>query len=381
MKKFLYLLTAFFMIISVTAFVGCDVFEQSEGGESQRPQIDNFVDLNLFTPTEDDDNAYIANETYYTSTAIDLVTEVNGNYTIDRPFTLDKNNEKLRIYHNIYFYEEDFFQIIYYKNINDLGEIYAVMSDSTDQEYAEVEYTNKGTPLQINIKKQGVYDLILDIETFAIDMVKVDDIETPVYETVKSCELYIHLSASNFSYTEMTLNNETNEYFVEAEIPLRASIGFFSASHMGRYKFTVEPNIKDTLVYCDGFKNETSAYVNVGGRYKVYFNAKTYVVRLELQNPDTAQYFCQVGWDNDHELVAVSSATPYLFEYEFIAQGKVNDPYVDIPKFYPSLGMSYKLSIIDEDGFVAYDSYITESGTYKLTINLKDFTLTIKKLA
>ena len=135
----------------------------------------------------------------------------------------------------------------------------------------------------------------------------------------------------------------------------------------------------DGEIYYDIYNNR-KVRVHVGGTYKIYFNAKTYVLRLELQNPDTASYYCQVEWDKGNELTAKNSATPYLFEYEFVAQGKINDPYVDIPSIYPKLGMKYQLSVIDVDGFVANDIYLTESGTYILTINLKEFTLTVKRV-
>ena len=101
---------------------------------------------------------------------------------------------------------------------------------------------------------------------------------------------------------------------------------------------------------------------------------------MELLNADNAKYYCQVGWQQNKELSAVSTNTPYLFEYEFEAQGKIEDPYVEIPDFYPELGMPYNLQVIDEDGFVAYDTYLKESGRYKLTVNLKEFTLKVEKI-
>lgn len=381
-KKFLFLVTAFLLIINVMALVGC-TFDDGDSDDSGLPKIDNSVDLNAFTPTVDDDTIYREDETYYTSKSIDLVTEINGNYTTSRPFTLDKDNANKRIYRNIYFYVEDFLQVLYYKKFGDLGRLFVIMSDTADQEYAEIEYTQQGSPLQINIIQQGIYDIILDVETFAIDLVKVGDIDTPVYETIKSCELNIHVSSTDHTYTPMALDVATNEYYIETEIPLNASIGFYNASHTGRYKMTVEPSLMDTLIFYDYYSSTkpSQVQVHVGGTYKIYFNAKTYVLRLELQNPDTAKYYCQVEWNENKELTAVSNATPYLFEYEFVAQGERNDPYVDIPSFFPKLGMAYDLSVIDVDGFVAYDEYITESGTYKLTINLKEFTLTIKRIS
>ena len=380
-KLFLSFIAISLMLLTTFSLIGCD-FSSDKNNDTEEeglPQIDNSVDLKEFTPSLDDDNTYLEDETYYTSSSVDLVTEIHGNYTVDRPFILDKENENKRIYHNIYFYVDDFFQIIYYKKVTDLGTIYAILGDETDKEYAQVEYSDGGAPLQINIIKQGIYDLILDTETFAIDMIKVGDISTPVYEKIKYCELYIHVSLSNYTYSEMTLNKETNEYYIESDLPLNSSIGFFNESHTCRYKMDVEQSLKDRLVYWN-FNNTDSVNIHVGGRYKIYFNAKTYVLRLELQNPETANYFCQVEWNKNNILSPVNSTTPYLFEYEFVAQGTPTDPYVDLPNFYPKLGMKYALSLIDEDEVVISDYYLEDGNTYKLTVNLLDFTLTVKKI-
>lgn len=380
-RKLLTFVATVLLLVNGLSFVGCDLygdFNEEKGGE-ELPQIDNAADLKEFTPTEGDDSPYLEDQTYYMSEAIDLVTEINGNYTVDRPFTLDEEDENKRIYHNIYFYVGDFFQVIYYKDVTDLGILYAVLSDASDQEYAEIEYTPQGAPLQINIKKQGVYNLILDIETLAIDMVKVGDIDTPVYETIRTCELYVHVAQKDYSYSEMVLNEETNEYYIQKEIPQNASIGFFNASHTGRYNMTVNLVENNTYFWWD-WANPERVRVHVGGTYDVYFNAKTYVLRLELKNPETANYYCQVGWQEGKVLSAVSNDAPYLFEYNFVAQGTPQDPYVSLPSFYPELGMSYDLYVIDEDELTWADC-VKEAGTYKLTVNLKEFTLTVKRLS
>lgn len=141
---------------------------------------------------------------------------------------------------------------------------------------------------------------------------------------------------------------------------------------------TLEGGLQNTYLY-QSMTFDPQVQVHVGGKYAIYFNAKTYVLRVELLNADSATYFCQVGWNKGNELTAVSSETPYLFEYEFVAQGTESDPYVEIPDFYPMLGMSYNLIVIDKCESVFIDEYLTEAGTYKLTVNLKDFTLTVEK--
>ena len=371
-KKFLGFLAAFFVLMSGMTLTGCDLFgDRGDGdGDNEPPTIDNEVDLDEYTPTPDDDREYEEGETYYTSTAIDLVTEIHGNYTVDRPFTLDKTDENKRIYANLYMYEGDFFQVIYYKNVNDLGQLYATLSDSSDTQYAEVELSTGGSPLQINILQQGIYNLILDTTTMAIDMVRVGDIDTPVYETIKACELMVHESLSNHTYSAMTLDTTTGEYYIQAQIPMNASIGFFNASHMGRYQLEIAPESSNKWMYKS---NADEIRVHVGGTYKVYFHAKNYVARLELQNPDTATYYCQVGWQQGNVLSPKSASEPYLFEYEYVAM-QADEELLDI---YPKLGMPYALSIVDEYELIDYGTYFKEEGAYKLIINLKYFTLTV----
>lgn len=382
MKKFLAFLFSTFLVLTLSfSLVGCDLFGDGNGDGNEEggiPQIENSVDISEFTPAPDDDTEYIDGETYYTSSSIDLVTEINGNYTVDRPFTLDKENENKRIFHNIYFYVGDFFQVIYYKDITQLGTIFAALSDETDTQYAKVTYSQAGKPLQIDIVAQGIYNLILDTQTFEIDMIKVGDITTPVYETIKYCELYVHTSSAT-SYTKMTLDTTTNEYYIEKDLPVNCSLGFFNESHTGRYKMTVDSNLDRKYTHWNS-SNPVSVQVHVGGTYKIYFNSKTYVLRLELQNPNTANYFCQVGFNENNILSPVSQLTPYLFEYTWTAEGTRTDPYVEIPSFYPELGFSYTLTVNDVNGYVFADTYVTESGTYKLTINLLEFTLSVEKI-
>lgn len=385
-RLILFFLITLLTLIFIFTFAGCDMLLGDLGGtggggnnNDDPPQIDNETDLNVFVP-QPEDGGYIEGETYYKSNSVSLVTEVNGNYSIDRPFTLDKDDESKRIYHNLYLYEGDFFQVIYYKEGDLLGQIFASLSDEGDSQYATVEYDDGGNPLQLNIIEQGVYDLILDVETMAIDMVKVSDIDTPVYETITSCEIYVHMGLSNYTYTEMAFNEETNEFYIEKEIPRDAVVGFFSASHTSRYNITVEDEAMDKVLYWND-QSPNGYHASVGGLYKIYLNAKTYQVRVELLNPDTAEYYCQVGTLENNELSPVSASTPYLFEYTFVAVAERNDPYVSLPRLYPELGMKYKLSIIDEQDVTALDEYVDGSGTYKLTINLKDFTLTVEKIS
>ena len=359
-----------FCLVIAPLLAGCSLFpSSSKTKDTGIPSIDNSKDL---TPVSSEDG-----ETYYQSAAIDLVTEVNGNYSTNRPFTLDEKDDTKRIYHQIYFYEEDYFQVLYYRNPNGLGDVYAVLTDESDHQYAEIKKTEKGTPYQIDIIQDGIYDLILDTKTLGIDMVRTGDIETPVYETIKTCQLGVFVSKDNSTKTAMTLDEETNEYVLEKDIPLGSTIYFTSASGNSRYKMSVDPKIEDRLVYC-GSATRQSAEVHVGGKYEVRFHAKEYSLKLTLLNPDTASYYCQVGWQEGKELTADPSA-PYLFHYEFLAEGTPDNPRTDLPSFFPKLGMPYRLSVIDPDRLTISNKVLNEPGTYDLAVNLKDFSLTVSK--
>ena len=156
------------------------------------------------------------------------------------------------------------------------------MSDKTDEQYAQVQYTAQGKPLQIDVKQQGKYNLILDLTTFGIDMEKIGDIDTPVYDKIKSCNIHIFNSVNDSNYYAMELNRETNEFFIQREIPLNAAVRFTSDSHNSHYMMTVPQQIIDKFVYPNQNENPDTVYIHVGGIYKVYFN-KRMTKRINLK--------------------------------------------------------------------------------------------------
>ena len=377
-KRLKFLSLALIIALAVLALSGCELSDLFSGGGSGGGGGEPIEDIPaVYTPTADEATGYPSGYTYYTSEALKLATEVHGNYSIGRAFTLDSENEKIRVYKSLYLYEEDYLQVLHYKDTSGFADgVYGILSDASDSELATVEYTDGGNAYQITVIKDGIYDLRLNTEDFSIDMVRLGDIETPVYERAQSCEMNIHTSSSH-TYTEMTYLAETDEYYIEADIPRGASVSFVSASHNSHYKLTTDGALSDTLIYLNNTDTD-NIRMNVGGRYKIYFGKGSYHVRAELQNAEEAEYFCQVGFGENVLLTPADKS--YIFVYSFSAQGTPTDPYVDIPSFYPELGMKYKLTVIDEDGLVSGGSYITEAGNYNLTVNLKDFTLTVKRV-
>ena len=289
----------FLVTLGILFLSSCDIFgDNIELNENGVPNIDNALDLEEYTPTTYDDLS--ESESYYTSKHLNLVTYINGNYSINRPFTIDEEDESKRIYRNIYFYVEDYFQLIYYKNESSFGNIYAILSDDSDLEYASILYTENQNAYEIDIVKDGIYDLILDLDTFGIDMVRISDIDEPVYETIRSCQLNIHVSMDNHTYHNMDYNSDTNEYYIEKEIPLGAAITFYSDSHNSNYKINVEDALIDRIMHWDDILNRVR--LHVGGIYKIYLHAKTYKMRIELVNPDTSSYYCQVEFNKGNRI-------------------------------------------------------------------------------
>ena len=368
-KRLPFIAVAIFTLLLTLTLSACDFIFDSDGDS----EGDGVEELTEYTPKAGE--FFREGESYYKSNKIALVTEIYGKYTFSRHFYLDAEDESKRIYPNIYFYEEDFFQLLHYKDNPDFGDVVARLSDEGDGEFAEIEYTDKGNPLQVNIKKAGIYDLILDSETLKVDMVKVGDIETPAYETVESCDMNIHSQISHF-YVNMLLDTESDEYYAELDIPLGSTISFHSDSHNSEYKLNVDESVINRLAYCNA-AGDSTVYLHAGGKYKISFNRESYFVKIELKNPEEAEYFCQVGF-NENGTLAPDADKPYIFKYEFLAEGRENDPYVDLPRLYPKLGLYYKLTPVYDEGVVLYDSYVVGGSEYLLTVNLKDYTLKVE---
>lgn len=356
--------------IAVLAMTSCALFDGGSTSKNTDFSIDNSEDLVPFTPEEGGGDA-----DYYQSKHLILVTEIHGSYNQMHHFRLDPDNDRKRIYDNIYFYEDDFFYVMLYKGtaFTSLGQIYASLSDPSDAEYGELVHNN--TTFQINIKKDGVYRLVLDADDYSVDMERVSDIETPVYEPITTCRLYVHGDAEK-TYTDMTLDKATGKWHVQKTIPVNSSISFFSASGNSHYKMDVAEGLMNRYLYLDNV-NPNSAHLHMGGNFDIYFDANSYVLDLTLNNPDTASYYCQVGWREGKELSPLAEA-PYLFRHRITSTAQPGN-YEKLPDFYPFLGLPFELEYVSEGGDYNYNKWIKVSGEFDLTVNLKEFTVTVTK--
>ena len=352
-KKIVFLLTL--IIITCGSLVGCGFGKTPELPDYNAdiqvaiPDIENFV-------TEED-------KTYYTSPGFSLWMEVNGAYLEMDYFYLDGNK---RVYDNLYFYEKDYFLIV----TDDYDDLYASLSDPADSEYAEEEKED-GYDIQINIKKSGVYKLIFDLDTLKFDLEYKSAIETPVYYTIKNCSIY----TPSTEWVEMSVNPQNEDEFVINNFTVGAgeTISFFNYVHTSHYKVTLDQSCIGKF----GAESVNDVKVSIGGKYNIFINKKTYVVRLELLNPDTATYNC-VYYDGENfiDVAPVESNVPYLFKKRIVAETKL----FALPKFYTAQYKKYDLTVEDSELLMSTEKnhYFKQAGTYDVTINLKTFTIAVE---
>ena len=365
-KKFLHICgIVWAAVIGCTAFVGCG----AGAGTEETQKRDYNADLQTVLPENIETEHFVAEEntTYYTSSALSLWLEVNGAFLEIDYFSLDGNK---RVYDNLYLYEDDYF----YMCSDDMNGWYASLGDLEDTEYAEEE-KEQGYDIQINVKKAGIYKLIFDVDTLKFDMEYKAEIETPVYYTIKNCSIYN--VATN--WLEMSVNSANADEFVIRNYSVEAgkTVSFFNNIHTSNYKVTLAESANDKLASA----RKTSVIVNVGGNYDIYINRKTYVVRMELKNPDTATYSC-VYYDGADfvTLEPYDSDVAYIFRQRIAVDTNYT---TSLPKFHSAKYTTYDLTVVDPADVLmgsGKNYYFKQAGNYEVIINLKTFEITAERL-
>lgn len=348
------------------SFFGC-MGGAGGGGDTSGAKNYN-ADVKVVAPEEIDTEHFVLEEdtTYYTSPGFSLWMEVNGAFLEMDYFYLDGNK---RVYDNLYFYEDDYFYIV----TDDYKDLYASLGDSADKEYAEEE-KEQGYDIQLNVKKSGIYKLVFDLDTLKFDMEYKSEITTPVYYTIKNCQIYT--TATN--WVDMSVNPNNKDEFVinDFYIGVNQFVSFQDRTHTSLYKNTVDVSCAEKYAT---YQYPTTM-VNVGGNYNVYINAKTYVVRFELLNPDTAEYTCVYYDGTDFiELAPQDSAVPYIFKQRVYVDTNYT---TSVPKFHTKKYRTYNLTVVPSSAITSTEKYhyFKKIGTYDLTINLKTFELSVELL-
>ena len=268
---------------------------------------------NLLPPDTNFDNNSIVGvegqEGYYTDGELVFCTEIRGSYRADRPFTLDAENESLRVWDNMYLYEYDYFQLIQNETPN-------IFYKVKDEDLVYVTLNDSGAKATINEGQSGIYRITFDLDSKVFDLEYKGEITTPVYEKMDGCDIYSLASG----FTAMSENPENpQEWMIEnyaIEMGAYVSIHNHGDVHLSNYKVILEPAVQGKYATAmeDGDKHLNFA---VGGKYNIYVNLVTYEVRVELADTKSAEYSLYVYQNG--EPVAIEAAnqnTPYLFYHE-----------------------------------------------------------------
>ena len=356
-------LAALLVLIGGASFPGCGM----GGGGTSIPDYN--ADIQAVAPEHIEMEHFTAEEgvTYYTSQGLSLWMEVNGAFLEMDYFSVDGNK---RVYDNLYFYEDDYFYML----ADDNTDIYASLGDANDVEYAEEE-KEQGYDIQINVKKSGIYKLVFDTDTLKFDMEYKAEIQTPVYFTIKNCSIFS--LATN--WVEMSVNPDNADEFVIHNFSVEAGkiISFYNNIHISNYKVTLAEGTNNKLASA----RKTVVTANVGGNYNIYINRKTYVVRLELLNPDTATYGCVYYDGTDFiELQPCEVDVPYIFRQRI----EVDTDYTtSIPSFHSTSYRTYQLTVVDTEDVLmgsGRNYYFKKAGTYDVIINLKTFEISAERV-
>ena len=374
-NKLLAFLLLIFMFSSLMS--GCIPGEKNPGDTGLLvPKIDNSTDLVTYT-----DENMGEEEQFYTSKKLSFVSSINGFYSVDKPFTLDKSDDSKRIYDDIYLYIDDYF----YMDMADSFNIYCNLSDDSDSEYATI-YKEQNTDIYVLIKKQGIYKIVFDLKTMSFDMEYKAEITTPVYPEIKNVDMATVVD-KNVIYTTMTKAENSDEFLLEnVNIQIGQSVYFNNYfTHTSTYKITLKENIDKKYAVVEG-KNLKYVKFYIGGNYNIYLNAKTYEVNIVLNNINDATYFCQTYYNDEYIVITNSAENPYVFNYEYTATEDIGGYGVhsdDIPKFYTKSYQKYDLAVTDSSliskseykGALTY--YFKKTGTYIITIDLSNFTISV----
>lgn len=359
-NKFLRFIIIALVFVCTIFLFGCDL------GAGDPPNYNN--DVQMVSPENITAEHFIAKEntTYYTSDSLSLMMEVNGAFLEVKYFYLDGNK---RVYDDLYLYKADYFYAI----TGDYKNIYAALGDSADTQYAEEE-KQSGEDIQINVIQAGIYKIIFDVDTLKFDMEYKAPIDTPRYYTINNCQIYTVAT----EWMDMSVNPDNEDEFVIKNFYVGANefISFQDRTHTSLYKNSLDESCNEKY----GSYAYPTTVINVGGNYNIYINRKTYVVRLELLNPDTATYSCVYYDGNDFiELEPYDVSVPYVFRKRIV----VDVSYTTLPNFHTTKYKTYDLTVIDETNLLISGNkyhYFKTVGTYDVVVNLKTFEISVELL-
>lgn len=262
------------IIVMLICLVGCDMI--SGTNDNNKYNNDNLV--SKIPNAEEEIFIVDSTNTYYESLDVTLWAEINGFYTSIKYFTLDDVNKNLRIYDDVYLYENDYFYMISNDNID----WFADLETSVDTIYAEKEL-EEDEDYSIVIKKSGIYKIIFDLETKKFNLEYKRKIDTPKYVRIKNCEVCQFIN-SKAQYFKMEINPDNSNELMLLKYNVKANdvLYFFNITHISNYKIILSEEMLDTVAaYAN--KKRQGIRLTVDGTINIYLNTDTYEVRITLE--------------------------------------------------------------------------------------------------
>ena len=349
MKKYIFGIISLLMISSLSA---CDLFGEDANNQS--------FDNENITEVEGQDE-------YYVDSKLSMCAEIRGSYKANRPFTLDSNNENIRIWDNYYLYEYDYFQMI-----QDESKYIFYEVDASSKQYVDIE----SSKAIIKQGKSGIYKLTFDLVNKVFGLEFKNEIITPVYEEMEGCDVYT-LSHDGFSQMTTNPNNSEELMISDYEIALGEIVSFYNHGnyHLSNYKVVPDFMLLGKLI--NGL-NDGDAHpaIMIGGKYNLYINPKTYAFRAELLNPNEAIYSLMTIENGEYVKRNHDNNDPaYLFHYRI----DVTKQYQSMPLLFNNEYQMFELDITEGEYVNKYGQF-KMPGLYSLDIDLKEFIITVTYL-
>ena len=331
-------------------------------------------------------------ETYYTSDLYELHTTIAGYFNYGRKFYIPADNQNLHVYDNLYLYEGDEFFIAKNKGGNKYGipdfDYCFELEELADEEYVTVDVAKEDATvgsLFLKEGKDGVYKVTFNKETLKINIDYIKEIDTPRYDYIEHCDALIIQGQSKV----MKANpNNQDELMVEGfNVPIHSSLVF--VNNLGCY---TRVWLDESLVnQVRTFTKRELLHFSVGGTYNFYLNRKTYVVRVELTNPDTASYTCAYASEmTNWEKVSLSkkSGSNHIFELKDYKNYKESTIYstINFVDYDASDKASYPYYLKSGCDLVEISEskktiLIRQKGTFNITVDLQEGTVVAEQIA
>ena len=380
MVKFAKLVLLPLMVLPLSS---CDFFG---GSSTSREEV-----LSSVPESELNEEEKATGETYYKSDLFELHTTIAGYFSYGRKFFVPKDNPDLHVYDNLYLYEGDEFFVAKNKGSSRFGipdfDYCFELEDPNDMEFVNVDIDEMDKTvgsLFIKEKKDGVYKVSFNIKTLRIDIDFLREIDTPRYDYIAHCDATVIHGQS------MTMKaNPNNEDELMAEgmnIQMHSSLVF--DNNLGCY---TRVWLDESLInQVRTFTKRELLHFSVGGVYNLYLNRRTYAVRVELTNPESATYNCYYASEmTNWEKVALTkrSDSNHIFELKNYTNYKDDIMYsvVNFLDYEPEDNASYPYYLTSKTDLIRISDskksiWLTQKGTFDITVDLFEGTVDAQKI-